>query len=162
MQSGARAEQRLRTGAQKGDTKSGDNDALKYLVREMDKSTRARRVAYPPQCALNSYLWRVSMRQWWRWLTAGSKIRSGIWRPGHLLVHLAGWNNYQVWLEHRCHRAGAGAARTGPRRCVKGWLGNVPCRRCCVAVHVGTPWCGIYKARAALELSRGATPSVVT
>ena len=96
VQSGARAEARLRNGPQKGDTKSGDNDALKYLVREMDKATRARRIAYPPQCALNSYLWRVSVRQWWRWLTAGSKIRSGIWRPGHLLVHLAGWNNYQV------------------------------------------------------------------
>lgn len=96
VQSGARAETRLRNGPQKGDTKSGDNDALKHLMRDMDKSTRARRIAYPPQCALNSYLWRVSVRQWWRWLTAGSKIRSGIWRPGHFLVHLAGWNNYQV------------------------------------------------------------------
>lgn len=117
MQSGARAEQRLRTGAQKGDTKSGDNDALKHLVREMDKSTRARRIAYPPQCALNSYLWRVSVRQWWRWLTAGSKIRSGIWRPGHLLVHLAGWNNYQVRRQCHCHRAGAGATSAGCSKC---------------------------------------------
>eukprot|EP00892_Ulva_mutabilis_P001951 jgi/Ulvmu1/11757/UM008_0171.1 len=99
VRSGARAETRLRTGAQKGDTKSGDNDALKHIVREMDKATRARRVANPPQCALNSYLWRVSVRQWWRWLTAGSRIRSGIWRPGHLLVHLAGWNNYQGLMQ---------------------------------------------------------------
>ena len=79
-----------------GDTKSGDNDALKHLLGEMSAAERARRVAVPPQCAMNSYLWRPSVRQWSRWFSSSSKVRSGIWRPGHLLVHLAGWDNYKV------------------------------------------------------------------
>jgi hypothetical protein len=79
-----------------GDTKSGDNDALKHLLATMSPAEKARRIAVPPQCSLNSYLWRPSVRQWTRWLISSGKIRSGIWRPGHLLVHLAGWDNYKV------------------------------------------------------------------
>lgn len=78
-----------------GDTKSGDNDALKHYLAAMNPDEKARRIAVPPQCALNSYLWRPSARQWMRWFTSYGKIHSGIWRPGHLLVHLAGWDNYK-------------------------------------------------------------------
>lgn len=80
------------------DTKSGDNDALKVMLRQMTSAERAERIALPPQCAMNSYLWRPSARQWVRYFTQGGKVRKGFWRPGHLLVHLAGWDNYNVRL----------------------------------------------------------------
>ena len=78
------------------DTKSGDNDALKHLLATLHYDERSTRVAHPPQCAINSYLWRPSARQWLRVITGHGKISASLWRPGHLLVHFAGWQPTQA------------------------------------------------------------------
>lgn len=82
--------------------KSGDNDALKALVGKMPREEYEKRIALTLQCSINSYLWRPSFRQWVRLVVSGHKLRVGFWRPGHFLVHMAGWNPTQVssrsWL----------------------------------------------------------------
>lgn len=85
-----------------GNTFSGDNHAMRHLIATLPADERSLHVVTPPQCAMNSYLWRASARQWARLLSHGRSMRSGLWRPGHLLVHLAGWDTHTVrapkWL----------------------------------------------------------------
>jgi hypothetical protein len=80
----------------KPDMKSGDNDALKDLIGNMSREEHEKHIALTPQCSINSYLWRNSLRQWMRLVVRGHKLRVGFWRPGHFLVHMAGWNPTQV------------------------------------------------------------------
>ena len=63
-----------------GDTKSGDNDALKALL---DRERRiGRHVGIAPQCAFNSYVWRSRVRDWWRLVYMPHTILLGLYRPG--------------------------------------------------------------------------------
>ena len=55
-----------------------------------------RHVRVPVQCAMNSYLWRRSMRQWIRYVLRPNAIAAGAWRPPHFLLHMAGWNKVKV------------------------------------------------------------------
>jgi hypothetical protein len=72
-----------------GDTKSGDNDALKAMLDE--ERARGRHVGIAPQCSFNSYVWRSRVRDWWRLVYMPNTILLGLYRPGApLLVHNAG------------------------------------------------------------------------
>lgn len=65
-----------------GDTKSGDNDALKALL---DRERRSgRHVGIAPQCAFNSYVWRSRVRDWWRLVYMPHTILLGLYRPGDI------------------------------------------------------------------------------
>lgn len=73
-----------------GDTKSGDNDALKHIIATMDELELASHVGIAPQCAFNSYLWRPSLRNWLRYLRNPHHVLTGLWQSGDFLMHPAG------------------------------------------------------------------------
>lgn len=73
-----------------GDTKSGDNDALKYKLKHMDRDAYKTHVGVVPQCTFNSYKWNGSLRNWLRWLRNPSNFVHGLHRRGDFFVHLAG------------------------------------------------------------------------
>ena len=66
-----------------GDTKSGDNDALKAMLDE--ERAHGRHVGIAPQCSFNSYVWRSRVRDWWRLVYMPNTILLGLYRPGALL-----------------------------------------------------------------------------
>lgn len=67
-----------------GDTKSGDNDALKAMLDE--ERAHGRHVGIAPQCAFNSYVWRSRVRDWWRLVYMPNTILLGLYRPGAPLL----------------------------------------------------------------------------
>ena len=73
---------------QKGDTKSGDNDALKALLA--DEKKREEHVYVAPQCAMNSYPWTVSFKSWGRYLWDKKVIMDGLYEEGDFILHFAG------------------------------------------------------------------------
>eukprot|EP00208_Stichococcus_sp_RCC1054_P004603 CAMPEP_0206136108 /NCGR_PEP_ID=MMETSP1473-20131121/1342_1 /ASSEMBLY_ACC=CAM_ASM_001109 /TAXON_ID=1461547 /ORGANISM="Stichococcus sp, Strain RCC1054" /LENGTH=303 /DNA_ID=CAMNT_0053528387 /DNA_START=420 /DNA_END=1331 /DNA_ORIENTATION=+ len=86
-----------------GDTKSGDNDALKALLDGERKA--GRHVGIAPQCAFNSYVWRSRLRDWWRLVYMPHTILLGLYRPGDFILHLAGIDDKRVYLEHALEEA---------------------------------------------------------
>lgn len=76
-----------------GDSKSGDNDALKHLLAVMPAAEHARHVGVAPQCAFNSYMWRHSLRQMARLLRHPRAVSLGTWHRGDFIVHLAGFRD---------------------------------------------------------------------
>jgi len=73
-----------------GETKSGDNDALKHLMANMDRDELHTHVGIAPQCAFNSYLWHGSLRNYFRFLLQPGAIARGMYKSGDFILHLAG------------------------------------------------------------------------
>ncbi|KXZ46638.1 hypothetical protein GPECTOR_42g849 [Gonium pectorale] len=92
----------------RGDTRSGDNDALKDLIARMASSELAAHVGLAPQCAFNSYVWRPSLRNWARYLAHPRRILTGLWQPGDFLMHPAGVRNKRRALVRALEAAAAG------------------------------------------------------
>mmetsp|Transcript_30806 Transcript_30806/g.73369 ORF Transcript_30806/g.73369 Transcript_30806/m.73369 type:complete len:237 (-) Transcript_30806:238-948(-) len=78
-----------------GDTKSGDNDALKHCLSHMSTTEYEEHVGVVPQCVCNSYWWKNSPRNFFRNLRQPSVIEFGLWRRGDFILHLAGVENKQ-------------------------------------------------------------------
>lgn len=76
-----------------GDTKSGDNDALKAMLDE--ERAHGRHVGIAPQCSFNSYVWRSRVRDWWRLVYMPNTILLGLYRPGALL--------WVLWVQQGPH-----------------------------------------------------------
>ncbi|KAG2487085.1 hypothetical protein HYH03_014330 [Edaphochlamys debaryana] len=96
-----------------GDTKSGDNDALKHLVASMPPGELSAHVGLAPQCAFNSYMWRPSLRNWMRYLRRPRELITGLWQPGDFVLHPAGvWHKREVLEDfiRRHHLAGPAAS----------------------------------------------------
>ncbi|GBG91593.1 hypothetical protein CBR_g52629 [Chara braunii] len=99
--------------------KSGDNDALKYLIATMDPDERRRHVLIPRmQCSFNSYLWPSSLRSVVRLITQRDAVWNGVFAQGDFMVHLAGLNNKKKYvhrvlkeLENRGEGGGGSRAR---------------------------------------------------
>ncbi|KAH9568737.1 hypothetical protein CY35_03G093000 [Sphagnum magellanicum] len=83
-----------------GQSKSGDNTALKYLIRNMAENERKQHVRISRmQCLFNSNLWRPSWRGYHRLLTATKSVWQGVYARGDFMVHLAGLNNKKKWIK---------------------------------------------------------------
>lgn len=78
------------------DVKSGDNDALKHYIKNLEPREARAHIANVPQCTFNSYLWRTSLRNYLRYMSHPNMLKAGIWRPQHFIVHFAGWNKFKV------------------------------------------------------------------
>ncbi|CAK9869154.1 unnamed protein product [Sphagnum jensenii] len=82
-----------------GQSKSGDNSALKYLIRSMPENERKQHVRIPRmQCLFNSNLWRPSSRSCHRLLTATKSVWQGVHARGDFMVHLAGLDDKKKWI----------------------------------------------------------------
>ncbi|CAM6096459.1 unnamed protein product [Calypogeia fissa] len=80
--------------------KSGDNDALKYLITTMPEAEKRKHVRIPSmQCVFNSNLWRPSWRNAIRLVTASRAIWEGVYAKGDFMVHLAGLNDKKKWVQ---------------------------------------------------------------
>lgn len=82
-----------------GDTKSGDNDALKHLLGKMSRGESRAHVGVVPQCCFNSYLWVGSVRNRWRYLWNPRSFQLGLYQQGDFILHLAGIRNKQAHLD---------------------------------------------------------------
>lgn len=95
-----------------GDSKSGDNDALKALLASMPAAEHARSVGVAPQCAFNSYVWRTSARTVLRYLWDPVGSTAGLWRRGDFIAHLAGFRDkHSAIAELKLVGAGRAGAR---------------------------------------------------
>ncbi|XP_073393527.1 uncharacterized alpha-1,2-galactosyltransferase C1289.13c-like [Physcomitrium patens] len=84
-----------------GQSKSGDNTALKYLLNVMDKGEFSRHVRIPDmQCLFNSNLWRPSWRSCHRLVTLTKAVWRGVYARGDFMVHLAGLNDKSRWMRN--------------------------------------------------------------
>jgi mannan polymerase II complex MNN10 subunit len=82
-----------------GKCKSGDNDALKYLIKSMPEGEKRQHVLIPKmQCAFNSNLWRPNLRNAIRLVTFSKEIWRGVYAKGDFMVHLAGLNDKKKWV----------------------------------------------------------------
>lgn len=83
-----------------GQSKSGDNNALKYLIRSMSDHDRNQHVGITRmQCLFNSNLWRPSLRSCHRLLTMTRSVWQGVYARGDFMVHLAGLNDKKKWAK---------------------------------------------------------------
>ncbi|KAH7425095.1 hypothetical protein KP509_11G039700 [Ceratopteris richardii] len=83
-----------------GQMKSGDNDALKFLLQSMPEEEFWRHVAIPQmQCAFNSYLWTPALKNILRFMSLPQVVWQGAYSTGDFMVHLAGLNNKKAWVE---------------------------------------------------------------
>ncbi|KAI5059375.1 hypothetical protein GOP47_0025694 [Adiantum capillus-veneris] len=83
-----------------GQMKSGDNDALKYLLQIMPEEEFQQHVAMPRmQCAFNSYLWRPTLKSGVRLMKLPRVVWQGAYSTGDFMVHLAGLNNKKAWVQ---------------------------------------------------------------
>ncbi|KAJ7522961.1 hypothetical protein O6H91_18G032800 [Diphasiastrum complanatum] len=97
-----------------GHFKSGDNDALKFLLKNMAPKEKEKHVRIPHmQCVFNSNLWRPSFRSSHRLVTLTRTVWQGVYSKGDFMVHLAGLNDKKKWIqkilqdiqdEERAHR----------------------------------------------------------
>lgn len=84
-----------------GQSKSGDNAALKHLISIMDKDELNRHVRFPQmQCLFNSNLWRPSWRSCHRLMTVTKAVWQGVYARGDFMVHLAGLNDKSKWMRN--------------------------------------------------------------
>lgn len=74
-----------------GDTKSGDNDALKSYMSHL--SDFDKHVLVAPQCAFNSYLWIPGVKSWIRYVWNRKIVEDGLYLKGDFLIHFAGVDN---------------------------------------------------------------------
>lgn len=83
-----------------GQMKSGDNDALKYLIQNMPEEERKQHVRIPRmQCVFNSNLWRPSLKSGHRLMTLTRTVWQGVYSKGDFMVHLAGLNDKKRWIQ---------------------------------------------------------------
>ena len=74
-------------------TRSGDNAALIALLEKRGGAEVQKHLHLAPQCTMNSYLWRTSPLQIWRWLRNPLFVKQGLWQPGDFILHLAGFSD---------------------------------------------------------------------
>lgn len=86
---------------QPGDTKSGDNDALKAFLGQMDDLED--HVLVAPQCVFNSYLWTPGIKSWRRYLWDKKTITDGIYMDGDFLIHFAGVDDKMRLIQKFAH-----------------------------------------------------------
>ena len=87
-----------------GGTLSGDNDALRVILRE--KEDVDAHVYIPPQCAFNSYAWNPRVRMWWRYRWDKNKIiTNGLFKDGDFAVHFAGIDDKMYYIQEFSQRA---------------------------------------------------------
>lgn len=90
-----------------GQSKSGDNTALKHLINVMDKEEFKRHVRVPEmQCLFNSNLWRPSWRSCHRLITVTKAVWQGVYARGDFMVHLAGLNDKSKWMRNVLRETG--------------------------------------------------------
>lgn len=83
-----------------GQSKSGDNDALKYLIQNMPIEELKHNVYIPKmQCIFNSYLWTPSWKNSHRLMTLTRTVWQGTYSKGDFMVHLAGLDNKKKWIQ---------------------------------------------------------------
>ncbi|KAJ7562054.1 hypothetical protein O6H91_03G053400 [Diphasiastrum complanatum] len=83
-----------------GECKSGDNDALKYLMKIMPEKEKEKHIWIPyMQCVFNSNLWRPSWKSSHRLITLTKSVWQGSYSRGDFMVHLAGIDNKRKWIE---------------------------------------------------------------
>lgn len=83
-----------------GQRKSGDNDALKFLIERMPAQQRKQHVRFPEmQCVFNSNPWNPSLRSGHRLMTLTKTVWQGVYSKGDFMVHLAGLNDKKPWIE---------------------------------------------------------------
>ncbi|THU73513.1 hypothetical protein C4D60_Mb04t23670 [Musa balbisiana] len=82
-----------------GSTKSGDNDALKHLLRTLPaEELRAHVAVSPAQCLFNSYPWVPTLKSLHRLFTSPRATWNGVYSDGDFLVHLAGLDDKKKWV----------------------------------------------------------------
>ncbi|CAD7697635.1 unnamed protein product [Ostreobium quekettii] len=81
-----------------GDTKSGDNDALKHILANMDETELEEHVGVAPQCTFNSYVFKSSVRNWIRHAMDPEEFECGLHQQGDFIVHLAGMQDKLVHI----------------------------------------------------------------
>ena len=87
-----------------GQTISGDNDALKVILRE--KEDVAAHVYIAPQCTMNSYVWNPNPRNFWRYQLDNARlIENGLYKDGDFAVHFAGIDNKMHFVKKFSQRA---------------------------------------------------------
>lgn len=81
-----------------GSSKSGDNDALKYLINQLpsDKLQNNVRIS-PMQCLFNSYPWIPTWKTTFRLILSPKAIWKGAYSYGDFMVHLAGLDEKKKW-----------------------------------------------------------------
>lgn len=83
-----------------GQRKSGDNDALKFLIRSMPDEERRQHIRFPEmQCIFNSNPWHPSLRSSHRLMTLTKTVWQGVYSKGDFMVHLAGLNDKKKWIK---------------------------------------------------------------
>ncbi|CAL9087239.1 unnamed protein product [Musa textilis] len=84
-----------------GSTKSGDNDALKHLLRTLPaEELRAHVAVSPAQCLFNSYPWVPTLKSLHRLFTSPRATWNGVYSDGDFLVHLAGLDDKKKWVSN--------------------------------------------------------------
>lgn len=84
-----------------GQSKSGDNDALKHLIQNMPMEELKHYVYIPKmQCIFNSYLWTPSWKNSHRLMTLTRTVWQGTYSKGDFMVHLAGLDNKKKWIQN--------------------------------------------------------------
>ncbi|KAG0457474.1 hypothetical protein HPP92_022631 [Vanilla planifolia] len=74
-----------------GSTKSGDNDALKQLIKRLPPhELRAHMRISPMQCLFNSYPWYPSLKSLYQIISSPRAVWKGVYSSGDFMVHLAG------------------------------------------------------------------------
>eukprot|EP00252_Welwitschia_mirabilis_P023455 TRINITY_DN6624_c0_g2_i1.p1 TRINITY_DN6624_c0_g2~~TRINITY_DN6624_c0_g2_i1.p1 ORF type:complete len:357 (-),score=21.12 TRINITY_DN6624_c0_g2_i1:161-1231(-) len=82
-----------------GHCKSGDNDALKHLIKTMPANENKQHVRIPKmQCAFNSNLWSPSWKSSHRLMTLTKSVWRGVYAKGDFMIHLAGLNDKKKWV----------------------------------------------------------------
>ncbi|KAI5074358.1 hypothetical protein GOP47_0010319 [Adiantum capillus-veneris] len=83
-----------------GQRKSGDNDALKFLIKTMRTEERRQHVRIPEmQCVFNSNPWLPSWKSGHRLMTLTKTVWQGVYSKGDFMVHLAGLNDKKKWIK---------------------------------------------------------------
>ncbi|KAK8935763.1 hypothetical protein KSP39_PZI013287 [Platanthera zijinensis] len=81
-----------------GSTKSGDNDALKFLIRSQTSHDRRHHVRISPmQCLFNSYPWYPSWKSVYQLIFSPGAVWRGTYSRGDFMVHLAGIDDKKEW-----------------------------------------------------------------
>lgn len=80
-----------------GSTKSGDNDALKFLIRSQPSHDRRHVRISPMQCLFNSYPWHPSWKSVYQLIFSPGAVWRGTYSRGDFMVHLAGLDDKKEW-----------------------------------------------------------------
>ncbi|XP_077241981.1 alpha-1,2-galactosyltransferase gmh3-like [Tasmannia lanceolata] len=81
-----------------GSSKSGDNDALKYMIRSLPSDEFESHVRISPmQCLFNSYPWFPTWKTALRLITSPKTTWQGAYSNGDFMVHLAGLDEKRKW-----------------------------------------------------------------